>query len=330
MLTAVLCTARREPRFDLMADSFVENLNSNPGAAVELIVVDKLLWGGVERIGDILINAVQVRRQQLAAAVNGRFAYRHVSPKPSPWQGPWRKTKKKDYYDLNGARDTGIALARGRRIALFDDCSVLGSQWLRYHLSAVGKNIAIAGSFKSYTKTTSIEGCKVEGELHPAGIDSRGPDAKPAPGGWMYGLNISFPLDAALQINGFDEMYSGQGGSEDCDLGVRLERSGTKIVYMPQCLIYQLLETHEPICEIETWGKPQVVPQKEKLLRDGKMHFANEFLIQELIDEPKRILPRGNDFILSELRREALRTGKFPTERKLTHDWRDGQPLEEM
>lgn len=318
LLTAGLCTARKDPQFTWMADSFAENLNANSRAAVELIVVDKLLWS----------STALERRQQLADAVRGRFSYRHIPPKYSPWQGPTRKTQR-DYYDLQNARNSVIALARGQRVALFDDCSVLGDAWLRYHLSAVGKNVAIAGSFRSYNTASKIEGTKVEGELHPCGIDSRGPKAMKAPGGWMYGLNISFPVDAALQINGFDEAFSGQGGSEDCHFGIRLALTGTQIVYMPNCLIYQILDTHEAVCEIETWGKPQIVPQKERLLDDGKMHFANEWLIQEWAKAPYT-KSRGNDFDLSALRREALRTGKFPTERALTHDWRDGQALVEM
>lgn len=323
MITAILCTARKEPKYSWMADSLVHNLNacarSFPEVGFELIVVDKLLWG----------EAISERRHYLENAINKRFSYRHVTPKPSPWQGPWRKTKR-DYYDLCGARNTGIALARGSHIVLFDDCSVLDENWLLGHVRGAKRKLTVAGSFRSYNHAKVVDGRVVDGDLHPCGVDSRGDAMLPAPGGWLYGLNCSFPLEAALQVNGYDEMFSGQGGSEDSDFGVRVQRNSSKCVYLPDSKIYQILETHEAVCEFSGWGNPQPKPQKELMLRDGKAHFANERLIQDLFDEPSRVWTRGNDFDLKELRREALATGQFPAKRALTHDWRDGQPLEDM
>lgn len=306
-----------------MADSLVHNLDANPGVGFELIVVDKLLWE----------KTAAERMYQLAEAVNGRFSYRHVPPKPSPWQGPWRKTKSRDWYDLNNARNTGIALARGRHVALFDDCSLLGEYWLHWHLRAAERGVCAAGSFQSYNWAKIANGKIIEGELWGNGQgDHRGDALMKAPsGGWMYGLNTSFPLEAALKVNGYDELYSGQGGSEDAQLGLQVELAGYQVVYFPDCKIYQILEHHEAVCEIETWGKPQKTPQKELVLADGIKHFANEWLIQEWFRAPQ-ILSRGNDFNLRELRKKVLSEGYkgFPTGRTLEVDWRDGARLETM
>src|SRR3989304_5302159 len=100
-------------------------------------------------------------------------------------------------------------------------------------------------------------------------------------------------------------------------IGVRLERAGCTLVYIPECIINQILETHSPVCDFETWGKPQERKQKERLLLDGKMHFANELLIQELGLNPARTQPLGNEFSLRGLRDHALRTGDFPTHNSL-------------
>jgi hypothetical protein len=274
------------------------------------------------------------RREQLADAIKGRFPYRHVTPKPTPWQGPSRKTSR-DYYALCNARNTGIALARGSHAILFDDCSVLDEQWLKWHGDAASKGLGVAGSFKSYTKALICDGRVLEGDLHPS-QESRGEyhgtgnAITKAYGGWMWGLNCSFPLEWMLKINGYDEKYDGQGGSEDTDGGCRLERAGCKLVYVPQCLICQILETHSPVCDFETWGRPQPRKQKERVLADGVSHFANELLIQELGLEHFRALPQGNEFVLRDLREYALRTGQFPIHSSLEIDWRDGEYLRDM
>lgn len=319
MITCVLCTAREEPGFDLLMDSINYNLSVNPGVDFELIVVDKLLWG--VNSGD--------RRQQLSAAIKDRFPFRHITPKPSPWQGPNRKTKK-DHFDLNGARNTGIALARGDHIILVDDCCSVGREWLKYHAHAAKLGCAVAGGFIPFKVVDSINpvDCTPIGESHdPKKADHRRQQtAGKATGAWFYGLNISFPLQYALKVNGFDEQYSGAGGSDDCDFGVRIERAGCTILWIPDCTIYNIAKGHGEVCG---YWHSKITP-KERMLRDGKLHFANELLIQNLLDDKERYWSVGNDFDITQLRIDALRSGSFPVERTVTVDWRDNQPLSEM
>lgn len=319
-ITAILCTARANPQYQWMADSLVINLNANPGIGFELIVVDGYGWRNSPDINGTLRHAI-----------NGRFSYRHVRPKPSPWQGPFAKTKT-DWYDLNNARNTGLSMARGSHIILFDDCSVLDESWLQWHISAAVRKVAVAGSFRSYTSAVVKRGKVLDGELHPSGKDARGESIIRAPGGWMYGLNVSFPLEAALAVNGYDEKYAGQGGSDDCDFGVRLSRTGANIVYLPDCLTHQVLTTHTPIFGQGAWNQEHPRPPKELPLRDGRNHFANEKLIQDLQDDPDRVWTLGNEFNLRKLRERVMVDGysAYPTTFVLDADWRDGQKLGEM
>lgn len=325
-LSIVMCTKRREPKFDWFADGLARSFNEYPHIPFEVIVVDGCLWPTLDTN-----DGTRYRRESLESAVRGRFSYRHVEPKPNPWQGPYKKTQA-DKYALCNARNTGIAFARGSHFVLVDDCTVVGERWLYWHWEAARRSIVACGSFTSYNTAVVKNGVVESNDLHPSGTDSRGTAMRKGYGAWCWGLNVSYPVEALLNINGFDEKYDGAGGSEDCDLGVRLERYGIPIIYFPDCMIYQILETHELVCETSSWGNAPVRKQKELMLRDGKMHYASEMLIQDLHDDPIRTWTRGNEFNLRELRAKALAEGygAFPTAFALGVDWRDGQRLEEM
>jgi len=275
-----------------------------------------------------------IRRLALGDAIKDRFPYRHVPPKPTAWQGPYRKTSR-DYFALCNARNTGIAYARGSYIIFFDDCSVLDEAFLHRHaLCAARGNIAMAGGFTTYQTAKVVQGRIIEGEKHP-GIDTRGDRPARTHGGHMWGLNFGAPLEAFLKTNGNDEKFDGQGGSEDSQAGVRIERAGYQIIHDPHCKVYQILDTHDEVCGFQSCVWPTGQPQKQKelvLKADGKPHYANEKLIEQLFEDPERTWTQGNDFDLRELRTRVLRDGYAAFNRvpSLTHDWRDGQPLEEM
>lgn len=320
------CTARSEPRFDWLNDSLL-----NAGIAdhdVELLVIDAKLWGGSD-----------VRRGQFERCAEGLRAagvqITHIPPKPSRWQGPARLTKS-DYFALANARNTGLIVARGQRIIALDDCSVVDRGWLTGHLGWPD-DVLVAGSFFTYKTAIVKDGVVQGGDQGAYGPDPRQAQA-PTPGrtngGWMYGLSSSYPVEAAVRVNGSDELYDSQGGSEDCDFGVRMERAGFACFWDPRIIIYQVLETHEAVLEHSGWGLNQAVKRKPKELkvrRDGQMHFANEVLIERLcLDELDRYLPLGNNFSIAEMRSHYERTHEFLPVQFDPVDWRDGQQLSEM
>ncbi len=323
--TVLTCTARRQPQFEWMSDSLL-----NAGIhyyEAEWVVVDAQLWYRPE-----------ARRAELQAATSrlrsARVPVIHVPPKPCRWQGPSRLTKA-DYFALSNARNTGLVVAQGDRIIALDDCSVVDELWLERHHSWPDR--LVAGTFCTYRTARVVGGRVVEGDEGPYGPDARQatePGQCRTNGGWMYGLNCSYPIAAALRANGCDELYDGAAGSEDGDYGIRMERAGYGCYWDPQALVYQILESHEAVFEHAAWGMNQPVkrqPKERVVRRDGQSHFANEVLAERLVlDDLARFEPLGNPFSLYEMREVYQRTGKFLGHPFDPIDWRDDQPLAEM
>lgn len=57
-------------------------------------------------------------------------------------------------------------------------------------------------------------------------------------GAEWWNCNASAPLQIILDVNGFDMRFAGGTSGEDCDIGLRLERAGLKIMYNPLAGMY--------------------------------------------------------------------------------------------
>lgn len=309
-ITVCTTTLRKDPRFKETADSLFAAIK--PPIEWEWLVVDGYLWYDPHR------------KALLEDAVERRFPFRHVEPKPSLWQGPHRITSK-DYWDACSARNTAFITARHPYVVFIDDCMEVEMDWFFQILRGI--NSAYAGTYISVDK---------DKKPIPGSEDHRPsmcPEAQYVAGGWLYGMNMGVPLAEALKVDGYDEMYSGQGGVEDCDFGVRLERAGCKVLWNPDSVVRQLTETHEAICgyggQSTFVGKASPSKPKERVLKNGQTRFANEYLIERLFDDPKRSLPllvRG----LYGLREMYWRGEPLPIPKGPRIDWRDGQKLEDM
>ena len=322
------CTARSNPQWRWMADSIARQTPALL-SDVEWVVVDAKLWDDPAS-----------RRQELAAAARPLLALGaglvHIQPKPCAWQGPNRLTRGQ-FFALSNARNTGLVVARGERIIALDDCSVVADDWLAGHLR-YPPTALVAGSFFTYRTAKVVDGVVVEGDPGPYGLDSRvaiEPEPCRTNAGWLYGLSCSYPLEAALRVNGADEKYDSQAGGEDCDQAIRMERAGYAAYWDPRIRIFQILESHEPVFETSAWNMNQPVRRTPKELvvrRDQASHFANEVLAERLVlDDIDRYLPLGNPFDLREMRAHYKATGQMlPHPFESDVDWRDGQPLAEM
>lgn len=236
---------------------------------------------------------------------------------------------------LSSARNTAIIWAKSQYMIFFDDCCIkVPEDLVENHLKWLTEGFAVAGNWFTHPGETY-------GFEHRAKIVK---EAKIVSGDWLYGGHMSFPLQWTLAVNGFDENYDGEQGCDDCDHGIRLHRAGCKVLYDPSIYVEYDLRTHTLTqqdhgfkMEWRKEGKP--VEPKKRILKDWKEHFSNEFLIQELAGDSKRILPTGNNFQLSKLRRLPA---KFNYDVLAVHkelekyvfqdnrDWRDGALIEEM
>jgi len=67
-----------------------------------------------------------------------------------------------------------------------------------------------------------------------------------APVNWYYGYSC-VSLEAALKINGYDELFDGDKSIEDIDFGSRLEMAGYKNMFLLDVNLQVIEHEHEPI-----------------------------------------------------------------------------------
>ncbi|MEO8487710.1 MAG: hypothetical protein ABI585_15390 [Betaproteobacteria bacterium] len=217
-ISVVYTTAREDPAFHWFADGLARQLPDD--ADVEVLLVDS--------------HCDAARTERFEAAVRGRFELRHVPPKPSPYQGPHRVTRR-DFFSAASARNGGIAYARAPYVVFADDCSVPMPGWWRGIERAARHGHAVTGAFQRHWGMTVEDNLLVESRLEPDGLDGRwsgGDDARPVRvyGGQLYTPTFAAPREALLAVNGFDELCD-TIGFEDCQLGIRMGYAGIDLHY---------------------------------------------------------------------------------------------------
>jgi hypothetical protein len=228
VVSIVYITQRAEPRFDWFADSLAFQLDASDSAdEVELIAVDGLIS--------------PERRERFARIVDGRFALRHVAPKPTPYNGAHRLTKQA-YSTISSARNTGIVHARSPYVIFVDDCGMLAEGWWEEARSAARHEYVLAGTYENRHDLRVERGrLPHEDSSTRAAIDHRfehGDDRALVQivGTQLFGCVLGAPRELLLALNGFDELCDPVGG-EDTQLGVRLEWSGERIYFSRRAMI---------------------------------------------------------------------------------------------
>jgi len=307
-----LITKRREPRIDLA----LQLLSKQTCLDFEYIICDGYFWQRREEV------------EELIRRMKPPFPVRYIPDKPSRWRGKRPA--------LSNARNTCVIYARGAQLIFFDDCCVnMVSNLVSRHLEWGCRGYAVAGSW--YTHPDPPYGWEFRHRICsvPRLVD----------GEWLHGGHHSIPLKHILAVNGWDEMFDGEQGVDDCDMGIRLSRLGVRVVYDPELYVEYDLRTHSltqwsPDPLKQDWrseGKP--IEPKKRVLSDGREHFSNEYLIELLKEDRFRTRPLGNHFDLVRLRRipekydfnvvkvhEALEQYIDPD----PLDWRDGEEIAKM
>lgn len=141
-----------------------------------------------------------------------------------PRDTPWRRAK---MFAVASARNTGLSHARGAWVLTIDDCTEFAPDFLRRVVDWADQGYAVSVMYR-----------QPDGKIH----DGRWPDfqkragskqsitirgeAGPTPQGY-----ISFPMSAAVAVNGYDELrFDGARGLEDMNFARRLMVHGVPFV----------------------------------------------------------------------------------------------------
>lgn len=307
-MSYTLChiTSRKVSKQDWFCDSLCRQVGS--GEFPHVVFVDALLWGDNGS-----------RRQEVRDAVNGRFVYDHVPPKPSVWLGPTRLTTQ-DYFAASNARNTGICYARGDYIMFIDDLSVMMPGFIDNVRHAAHHQYVVGGAYKKVFELVVEDGVAVSYREHAGGIDSRWGQGRdtgvvPIQGGQLYGCSCGFPMEALFKINGYDELCDSMG-SEDYLAGIMLEKAGYKISYNRNIFTLESEELHGQL------------PVMKRVIKPGNPD-QSWVLLNRVRADPK---PRayGNNFEIKELRSHILSGGAFPVPAEPKLHWFDQEPLSRM
>jgi hypothetical protein len=253
-ISIVMSTARRDysmvglpniHQFDMFLNSLMNQ--TFPHDEFEVVIVDmlkdkgiKTVWGEVpKRIYDI-------------TSRNYDFIIKHISPFPSFW------------LDNNlpaycGSYNKGIIFSDGELIVITDDCSewinrdILQIYWdiyKKYGGKAFGSSIYeywegtkpmrhLPDAYPSTTKMYQIMRSDNYDMLVKDNIIQRQNTSFSANGYY------SFSLESILELNGYNQLFDGAKGLEDCDLMRRMTNAGYTSVYDIRLRIIE--HHHEPV-----------------------------------------------------------------------------------
>lgn len=306
--TIAYITNRTVCHFDWFCDALIRE---NPKwEDFDIIVIDSKLWYDE-----------QPRREYIANCVKGRFAYRHYAPKYSVWQGPGRRTTK-DYFCPANSRNTAFICAQGDHIIFIDDLSVPMPGWLSRHMYAGEKGYVLAGLTNKTNNIAVENGFPRYWDDHPVGNDSRSfkfwhqKECNPA---WLFGGNFSVPLEAALRINGQDELTAAFG-SEDYLFGMALVHAGYTIKVDHMCLVIESdYEHNQPDCHMA----------REMKIVSSTGEEDGHYILRRYRDEQRK-WTISEQYNLRKARDHFKLTGEFIKTESPEHDWRDSKPLSEV
>lgn len=235
-ITVLLCTVRPDrgyvehPEWHTLG-KVIADLSLQTFKDFELLVVDGL-WGNrdglgvTDRIPTNLAQGTLVEpfiRWQADSRARGEFSDLRAGWLP-PRDTLWTLNHK---VAICAYRNTGLIHARGELVVNLDDCCELPPNYLESFWYAWSKHkVCLAATWPE------------SGDSRPAGVVT-GP-------GQVYGFG-SYPLEAAVAVNGYDEAYDGGQGLEDADWSTRLYNAGVKMALarFPGFLIHAQ-SAHDP------------------------------------------------------------------------------------
>ena len=218
-ISVLLCTVRPDqgyvdhPEWTTLG-KVIDDLSMQTFRDFELIIVDGLHAHG-RRIGP-------EDNPRMRQSVGHYVDVMHVPPRDSVWTRQKRVA-------ISTYRNTGLTYARGELVVNLDDCCELPRMYLEAFWYAYHHHGICAGM--TWPEV---------GDPRPLGVVTRP--------GLVYGFG-SYPLAAALELNGYDEAYDGGQGLEDVDWSTRLFHHGVRqgLIRVPGFRIHSQ-SGHDPRC----------------------------------------------------------------------------------
>lgn len=337
-LTIVHISGRRDPKWSWFVDSVCRQASPEELAKIQFVFIDAKLWGTgafeVREHSEIKLADSRFhdadRALELRKIVRGRFDYQHLPPLPNVYQGPFRLTTK-DWFYAGLNRNTGIVAARNDYVMFCDDLAWPSMQWLAQVRHAVEHKYLLAGQYKKCKKMVIEDGQLVSHEEFPPGVDSRWNQGSPTGivpwhGSGVFGCSFGAPLENLLQVDGNGRETAMQGAEDYC-LGIRLERTGLKVMLNQNCFTMESEEDHHT--------EPSL-PRESKLIQPDRLPrgysgnpMSDHVHLNRLWSERDRVLPTIPNGLRA-IRERFLATGIVPIPHEPTEDYRDGQPLREL
>lgn len=314
MLTIAYLTNRKQPMVEWFFDS-LHLQTEGDYSGIKLVVID--FWA--QEVDDWTEADVVKRKAEFIAKAYCPIV--HVPPKPTVWQGKYRRAKL-NYFAASNTRNTALCLAEDGYLAFVDDLAVLLPGWLEEVRTAQPDRILL-GSFNKVLNLEVEKGVVKNWQDYPPGRDPRyrdvpGKDPIRTGGGHMFGCSLCLPVKALLEINGFDEDCDSMSG-EDYIAGIMLERRGYQLFYCRRMATLESEERHF----IEK-AFPRIIK-----IQPGSAYRDSSHAILDWVVTGQR-LSAPNYQNMEETRKHVLAGESFPVIRCPEHDWRDGQLICEM
>jgi len=249
----------------------------------------------------------------------------HVPVKPNVWTGSHRLTSV-DYFAASNFRNTGLIHSKADHVVFIDDLSVVCPGWWDHVKESKKLKEVYFGTYEKHSEMTVEDGLIVGSIRDLIGVDTRRAQLSAnnkAPfycaGSWLYGCSLAAPIQAFLDINGFDEDCDSMG-SEDYIAGIQLQFAGWKTKFCPGMQTIES-ETHHYA------EKPA-----RRVIKPMAGTDASHVILSQVVagDRRKAAFYHHPYMTLAEARDHVLAGGELATTQIPQHDWRDGQPLTEM
>jgi len=235
-------------------------------------------------------------------------------PKPCVWSGNHRLTKD-NWWSKSNSLNTFFCLCKYDYVALVDDRSVAGPQWMQSVRDAYAGNYLVLGSYAKYHNMKVSNGQIVEQGTFD-GKDGRGYSVggiHKAPPQHFFGCNWASPLEWILEINGAETRLDATS-MEDIMLGHHFTNAGYLLKFDARLFI---TEDRTP----SELGTPYRRSSRQRFNFD---HQDRAWRALATFANDRRANP---DFSLRDLRAAKQRGEPWPDVNPNAVDWWNGKPI---